>query len=110
MSLLTVPASAQDLGYTADELIAKIRDREQRIGAISAQIKCAILSDPEFFFYEFEWGYDGGREFINGTTFIWGEAEQAPVAVKTGATFDGGEMRSYTFRQGEKNHPVRSGR
>ena len=65
LSFFSKAFSQVDKPISAGEVLAKLIESEREIKDVQAHFS-AILIENNFPFYEYDWGYEGGKEFMRG--------------------------------------------
>jgi len=96
--LVSIAVCQDQTAYTASELIESIKISEGKIHDIQAHI---VWWEPDVdnMLVVYDWGYDSGKEFIEG--YKWsGEDRDKPTA-KIKYAFDGEAQRNFRYNTGE---------
>jgi hypothetical protein len=93
-----VRVSAEEL--TARDLVEKIIASEKKIKDIQLHMTCTIPAENQTF-YEYDWGYEGGKEFYSGIDNTRDSRTNVYRKVKVTRTLDG--EREWQFRNDPKS-------
>ncbi len=77
-----------DVQISASELVAKIIESEKKIKDIQLHMTCTIPARNHTF-YEFDWGYEHGKEFYSGIKHLRDSRTETYETVKITQAFDG---------------------
>lgn len=81
------------LPISPEKLIGKIAENEQKIQDIQLHMVCKVVKD-DWLFYEYDWGYDHGKEFYSGDRYRKDRLGQTSSQERTKA-YDGNKYYSY---------------
>jgi len=82
------PGHKTDVPISARDLVAEIIESERKTVDIQLHMICTIPA-RNLTFYEYDWGYEAGKEFYSGTENIRDSLTNIYKAVKVTRTFDG---------------------
>ena len=97
----TEDAKNELTSISPEVLISKIAENEQNIQNIALHLNCTIGND-DWLFYEYDWGYDSGKEFYSGTSYSKDRLGQTSSTSETN-TYDGNLYYSYDERPDGKD-------
>jgi len=95
MGLITININYQK--YTSDEVLMKLMENEKKIINVEAHFQCLIPERNNHIFYEVNWGYDRGKEYLEG---IWQKKSKQPSGLSQPIKYDIWKQK-YAF-DGEK--------
>lgn len=98
MSHSTIAESQSGKTNSAEELINNIIASERQIKDVQLHMTCTIPDANNKVFFDFDWGYEGGKEFYTGQKHLLNKPEfsDIPTVYTVTKTFDG--EKSYMLR------------
>lgn len=87
--------AADPSAMPAEALLARIIAREEQLRDVQAHVKWYEFDDDgEQLMYDYDWGYNQGREFTNGNWRAYDR--QPPIVVEMIHAFDGEKLYNFT--------------
>ncbi|MBL7152124.1 MAG: PD40 domain-containing protein [Phycisphaerae bacterium] len=98
--VLPMAKGGSDVQMSAQELVAKIIESEKKIRDIQLRMTCTIPAHNQTF-YEYDWGYERGKEFYSGIDNTRDSRTNLYRKVEVTRAFDG--AREWQFRNDPKS-------
>ena len=100
--ILPMAEGGPDVQMSAEELVAKIIESEKKIKDIRLNMACTIPAENRTF-YEYDWGYEDGKEFYSGIDNTRDSRTNVYRKVEVTRAFDGGKQ--WQFGNDPKSRP-----